>query len=61
MTDAYRGPVLHIYPATERYCAGLAKFGLTPTQCLRGVGLRYNAALTRLVAAGMRPGDRRDA
>lgn len=37
-----------IWPATYRYCASLARFGLSPTQCLAGAGRRYNQALTRL-------------
>lgn len=35
--------------ATERYCAALSKFGLTPVQCLAGPGARYDAALRRLL------------
>jgi hypothetical protein len=43
-------PPVHPLAATTRYCAGLAKFGLTPTQCLAGAGARYDAALHRLIA-----------
>lgn len=40
--------------ATTRYCAALAKFGLTPVQCLAGPGARYDAALRRLLGDGRR-------
>lgn len=39
-----------ILPATWRYCQSLTKFGLTPTQCLAGVGRKYNQALVKLAA-----------
>lgn len=42
-------PPLFPLRATTRYCAGLAKFGLEPAQCLAGAGGRYEAALRRLI------------
>lgn len=41
-------PPTVILPATWRFCQGLAKFGLTPAQCLTGVGRKYNTALLRI-------------
>lgn len=43
-------PPVRPLAATTRYCAALARFGLTPTQCLAGAGARYDAALRALVA-----------
>lgn len=52
-------PYVHRPPAaplaaTARYCAALAKFGLSPAQCLAGPGARYDAALRRLLGDGRR-------
>lgn len=49
----HRPPAVPL-PATERYCAALSKFGLTPAQCLAGPGARYDAALRRLLGDGRR-------
>ncbi|NMP22194.1 hypothetical protein [Sulfobacillus harzensis] len=49
-----------ILPATWRYCQSLAKFGLTPTQCIAGVGRKYNQALVQLAAQQSREVTGRD-